>query len=110
MDTLIDLGWRVFPASLLIATGVGLTLWGLSKEINGLRGALRGDSAKILPWMLGFRLSIIGLALVGLGAAWEWHTTWLLVLSLAIGGEETLESSMVIYGLRRGMRLKTNGV
>jgi len=108
MDTLIELAWRVYPASSLIAMGIGVVLWGLGKEINGLRGALRGDSAKIVPWIIGFRLTIIGLTLVGLGVAWEWRLTWLLVLSLAIGGEETLESSIVIYGLRRGMRPETS--
>ncbi len=78
--------------------------------LNGLRGALRGDSGKLLPWIKGFRLSIIGLALAGLGVAWGWHLTWLLVLTLAIGGEEILESSMVIFALRRGGRLEMRKV
>ncbi len=106
METLIELSWRVYPISARIALGVGLTLWGLLMEITGLRGALRGDSRMLLTWIQGFRLSIIGLALIGLGTAWGWHLTWLLVLTLAIGGEETLESSMVIFALRRGRRLE----
>ncbi len=106
METLTELTWRVYPISALIGLGIGLALWGLLMELNGLRGALRGDSGKLLPWIQGFRLSIIGLALVGLGAAWAWQLTWLLVLTLAIGGEETLESSIVIFALRRGRRLK----
>ena len=75
-------------------------------ELNGLRGALRGESGKLLTWIQGFRLSIIGLALAGLGAAWGWRLTWLLMLTLAIRGEETLESSIVIFALRRGRRLE----
>ncbi len=106
METLIELSWRVYPISALIALGIGLALWGLLMVINGLRGALRGDSGNLLPWIQGFRLSIIGLALAGLGVAWAWHVTWLLVLTLAIGGEETLESSIVIFALRRGRRLE----
>ena len=106
METLIELTWRVYPISALIALGIGLAVWGLLMELNGLRGALRGDSGKLLTWIQGFRLSIIGLALAGLGAAWAWHLTWLLVLTLAIGGEETLESSIVIFALRRGRRLE----
>ncbi len=106
MVDLIELSWRVYPISALIALGIGLALRGLVMGLNGLRGALRGDSGKLLPWIQGFRLSIIGLALAGLGVAWGWHLTWLLVLTLAIGGEETLESSMVIFGLRRGRRLE----
>ncbi len=94
----------------LIALGTGLALWGLLMVLNGLRGALRGDPGKLLPWIQGFRLSIIGLALAGLGAAWGWHLTWLLVLTLAIGGEEILESSIVIFALRRGRRLEMQKV
>ena len=110
METVIELSWRVYPISALIALGIGLALWGLLMVLNGLRGALRGDSEKLLPWIQGFRLTIIGLALAGLGAAWAWHLTWLLVLTLAIGGEETLESSIVIFALRRGRRLETQKV
>ena len=104
MDTVIELSWRVYPISALIALGIGLASRGLFLFVNGLRSALRGDSEKILTWIPGFRLLIIGLSLAGLGAAWAWHLTWLLVLTLAIGGEETLESSVVIYALRRGSR------
>ncbi len=110
METLIELAWRVYPASALIALGIGLALWGLLMQLNGLRGALRGNSGEILPWIQGFRFTIIGLALAGLGLAWAWHLTWLLVLTLAIGGEETLESSIVIFALRRGKRLEMQKV
>ena len=110
METLIELSWRVYPASALMALGIGLALWGLLMELNGLRGALQGDSGKLLQWIEGFRLSIIGLALAGLGAAWALQLTWLLVLTLAIGGEETLESSVVIFALRRGRRLEMQKV
>ena len=110
METLIELPWRVYPISALIVLGIGLALWGLLMGLNGLGGALRGDSGKLLTWIQGFRLSIIGLALTGLGVAWAWHLTWLLVLTLAIGGEETLESSIVIFALRRGRRLEMQKV
>ncbi len=110
METLIELSWRDYPISALIALGIGLALWGLLMELNGLRGALRGDTGKLLTWIQGFRLSIIGLALAGLGVAWAWQLTWLLVLTLAIGGEETLESSIVIFALRRGRRLEMQKV
>ena len=101
MDTLIDFSWRLYPASAVMALGAGLVLWGTKAGVDGFRRALRGDSANLATWIWGFRLSIIGLALVGIGGAWAWHLLWLFVLSLAIGGEETLESSMVIWALRR---------
>ncbi len=110
MEPVTELSWRVYPASALIALGIGLASWGLLMVVNGLRGALRGDSGKLLPWIQGFRLSIIGLALIGLAAAWGWHLTWLLVLTLAIGGEEILESSIVIFALRRGRGLEMQKV
>ena len=53
--------------------------------------------------MRGFRSTVIGLALLGIAAAWTWQLVWLLVLSLAIGGEETFESSIHAYAIRRGI-------
>jgi hypothetical protein len=49
----------------------------------------------------GFRFAVIGVALAGLGASWNWHITWLFVLSLVFGGEEGLESSVHLFILRR---------
>ena len=109
MEALIDLSWRIYPATVLMAVGASLFLLGMAKEWSGLRLALNGDPGKILIFLLGFRLSIIGLALAGIGAAWAWHLTVLLVLSLVIGGEELLESSAHIFAVRRGQRLTTLG-
>ena len=109
MEALIDLSWRIYPAAVLMAVGASLFLLGMAKEWRGLRLALSGDPAKILIFLLGFRLSIIGLALAGIGAAWTWHLTVVLVLSLVIGGEELLESSVHIFAVRRGQRLTTLG-
>ncbi len=105
MDLLFDLSWRVYPASALMVLGSVLALWGLRMEWMGLYHALRTDPARILGFLHGFRLSVIGLALVGIGAAWNWHIAVLLALALIIGGEETLESSVHIYAVRRGRRL-----
>jgi hypothetical protein len=52
----------------------------------------------------GFRVAIGGLALAGIGAAWCWQIGWLLGLSLIIGGEELLESTVVITALRQSAR------
>ena len=48
---------------------------------------------------------MIGLALAGSGAGWLLDQTWLIVLSLAIGGQETLESSIMHFALTRGRDL-----
>ena len=64
------------------------------------------DPAKAITRVRGFRLSMIGLVLAGTGAGWLLGQTWLIVLSLAIGGEETLESSISYFGLTRGRDLR----
>src|SRR5207249_2632840 len=47
---------------------------------------------------------MIGLALAGSGAGWLFDQPWLIVLWLAIGGEGTLESSIMHFALTRGPR------
>jgi hypothetical protein len=49
---------------------------------------------------------MIGLVLADTGAGWLLGRTWLIVLSLAIGGEETLESSISYFALTRGRDLR----
>ncbi len=100
IDTLVQLSWRVYPAAGLMALGTVLSLRGVRLAGAGLRRPLSG-SMQSLTWMRGFRLTIIGLAVAGVGAAWLWQIGWLLALALAIGGEETLESSIAIAALRR---------
>ncbi len=105
MDALIDLSWRVYPAALLLTLGIAVATWGLRRGIDGIRRPFR-DPGKTLTLVRGFRLAIIGLALAGISAAWMWHLGWLLVLSLVIGGEETLEGTLIIFALTRGRYLK----
>ncbi len=104
METLIDLSWRVYPAAALGALGFALLAHGLILLGAGLRRSI-WDPGKSLMLVRGFRYSIVGLAIVALGAAWQWHLLWLLLLALAIGGEELLESSIVIFALRRGQQM-----
>ena len=106
MDGAMALEWTRYPAAALLALGVVLAWRGL----HWCRAAFprpRSASMQPLRWMLGFRLTIIGLALVGAGAAWLWRLDWLLALSLAIGGEETLECSIAIGALRAQRRRAT---
>jgi hypothetical protein len=104
METLIDLSWRIYPAAALGALGFALLTRGLILLGAGLRRSI-WDPGKSLTLMRGGRYSIVGLAIVALGAAWQWHLLWLLILALAIGGEELLESSIVIFALRRGQQM-----
>ena len=105
MDALVDLSWRLYPAAALMAAGLALLSHGLLRGFGAMRRPRR-DASKMASVIRGFRLAVVGLALAALGAAWAWHMTWLLVLALVIGGEETLESTLIIFALTRGRHLR----
>jgi hypothetical protein len=88
-----------------MALGAALAVWGTQRGLPGLFGAVHGDSAQLVPFIEGFRATIWGLALIGIGAAWLWHLTWLFVIALAIGCGETLETSLILFALRHGSHL-----
>jgi hypothetical protein len=92
-------GWwyGAFP---LIVVGAAWALRGAQRGWHGLHGAVHGDAGQLVPLMEGFRTCIIGLALVGIGAAWIWHLPVLVPLSLAIGAGETMETSLILFALR----------
>ena len=82
--------------------GGAVVLWrGLRLGSGGL-----GDPPRNLRFVRWFRLTVIGLALLAIASAWLWHQQWLLILALAIGGEETLESSIHAWAIRRGIELE----
>jgi hypothetical protein len=99
MRELVELGWRAYPSAALMAGGIGLVMYGLRGGYLSWRLGVNHPE-KSLRWMLGFRQVMIGLAVVGIGAAWWWQLGWLLALALIVGGEETLESSICIFALR----------
>lgn len=88
------------PAALLVLVGL-LLLWrGLLGWPTSTRALLRrGDG--FLGRLEGFRLAVVGLVLIGLGAAWLFQAPLLLFLALGIGFVEILESSVVIAAWRR---------
>jgi hypothetical protein len=98
MDFLIDLSWRAYPAAIFMAAGLVVALRGARTFMHGFDRPFDGPS-RVLVGVRGFRRGIVGLAIAGIGAAWLWHIDWILVLSLAIGGEELLESTFHIQAL-----------
>lgn len=106
MDSLINLSWRLYLVLPLMALGTVIAAWGAKRGRTGLLGAWRGNSAMLVPLMIGFRACIIGLALIGVSAAWAWHIPWLLIVSLATAGGETLETSLILFALRHGVHLE----
>jgi hypothetical protein len=94
--------WPAVPIALLALFGLGLILEAVCAQIKS--AAPWSSTARLLTWLRGFRLTIIGLALVGIALAWLWGETWLLVLSLGIAGEEIFETSWMISTLEHERR------
>ena len=106
LTALVDVAWRVYPASALALVGV-LYVWrGIGPGPGQRRGLFRGG-ADDLGWIGGFRSAIVGLALLGVGVAWVWQIPWLAALALGVGGVEALESSVILAGARRRRRRAT---
>ena len=85
MDALIELSWRLYPASALMALGVVIAAAGVHRCRLAF---LRPLAQSMYPrrWVHGFRLTLIGLIVVGIGAAWLRYLAWLLALPRAILG------------------------
>lgn len=90
---------------LLIVVGLTLFASGARRWFRGGRG--RGESRRVLSMIQGFRVGIIGLALAGVGIGLLTDRTWVLILSLAIAGEEILETSIMIAALKSEQRRRT---
>jgi hypothetical protein len=106
MKTLVCfVGWW-YGALPLMAVGAVYAVRGARRGWRGLRGAVHGDASQLVPLMEGFRTCIIGLALVGISAAWIWQRPVLLLLSIAIAAGETMETSLILFALRHGAHLE----
>ncbi len=96
MNGVFELSWRAYPAGVLLVVGGVLVVLGLRRMWQPFRGPIDA-----MAWMTGFRLGVVGLALVGIALAWLWQQVWLLAIALGVGGEELLESSAYVAALRR---------
>lgn len=98
MDTLLELSWRAYPASCLIALGWVL----LVRAARTWRTAasLDRDPPRALAYARGFRIGILGLCAATFGIGWIGQIGWLLAVSLIVLGEEMLEIGVMIAALR----------
>ena len=87
--------------SLLFLFGVGLLAHGIRRAVIGIK-RFRRDPLRALAILRGFRIGIAGLALACFCAGWIWSIEWLICLSIIIGLEEILESSVAIAALSHG--------
>ena len=95
--------WASPIAVAVIALGLMLVCRGLRGGRDGGR-ALLGQRIDMLNRIEGFRLTVFGLVLIGVGAAVIWQAQWLLLLALGIGFVEILESSALIAVWKWGRR------
>jgi hypothetical protein len=105
MTELVDVSWRVYPAALLIVTGLTGAVWSGHRAVTRAR-RLR-DPARALAIMQGFRIAIVGLAVAAVGAAWCWQIGWLFGLALVIGGQAV--ESVVITALKNALPRRAPG-
>ncbi|MGH2562527.1 MAG: hypothetical protein ACRDJH_25995 [Thermomicrobiales bacterium] len=108
--TMFDVGvsWLQLGGYVVALLGLALFWRGLLGGPHGERGLLR-PSAGALGRAEGWRLTILGLAVVGLGAAGVWEARWLLFLSVGIGFVEVLEATMVIAAWKAGAARAATG-
>jgi len=104
----LDPLWARPIAVAVIAIGLMLVWRGLRGGRDGDR-ALLGQRIDMLHRIEGFRLTVFGLVLIGVGAAVIWRAQWLLLLALGIGFVEILESSTLIAVWRWSSGRRTTG-
>lgn len=102
MDYLNELSWKIYPSIAMMAVGLAALLMGASVARRGLSSPMY-DTTRMYRFVVGFRIAVIGVTMVGLGVAWNWDVLWLFVLSLVFGGEELLESTVHLSILRRSV-------
>jgi hypothetical protein len=98
----IGMLWPTLPLVTAALIGAGLIALAIIRQVTAR--SPWSQTSRLLTWLRGFRLTIIGLALIGAALALLSGQTWLLVLSLGIAGEEIFETSWMISTLERDRR------
>jgi hypothetical protein len=91
--------WPAYLLAALALLGIGLVALAALRQVRAHNPW--SQTSRLLTWLRGFRLAIVGLALVGIALALLSGQTWLLVLSLGIAGEEIFETTWMISTLER---------
>jgi hypothetical protein len=108
MEALWESDFRLTPAAALLTAGVVLAVRGVWMEVLGLRTPL-ARPGKNLATMRGMRLMLFGSSVAVAAAGWLWQVPALVAAGLVIGFEETVETSIVVYALRKEFEAETGG-
>lgn len=95
MDVVALIPWRHSLAIVVALLGLLLFRRGLLGEYGLLRRRIG-----MMERLAGWRVTLVGLTLVGLGAGLFWESRLLLVLSLGIGFVEIQEATQIIKAWR----------
>jgi hypothetical protein len=90
----------------IMAAALVFAVFGIRDIARGL-GSPNVEPGKALRTMSAFRRMVIGLAGAGIAAGVAFEIQWLFWLSVAIGIEETIESSVAVWALRQGQELQS---
>jgi hypothetical protein len=99
MEAMLAVSWRVYPAIVLIAGGLVCAVWALTRDPVGLARPVT-DPLKALALARWLRTTILGLALVAIGAGWLAQHAGVIGVALVILAEEMLEISVVLAAMR----------
>lgn len=103
MVSIIVYFWNYYTPKLFFSFGIVITLLGIYWGIERARKELK-HPGRALAIARSLRVVLIGLSIMGAGIGWMWNIESLLLLSLIIGCEELLETSIVIATLKRPLR------
>jgi hypothetical protein len=102
-EQLLVFPWRDYPAAVLALLGAGLVAAGVLKAWGDCRRQQSG-LAWAFTYLYVFRRVVVGLALIGAGAAWYWQAPGLFAAAVCIGIGELLETTYYLEVLRWGQR------
>lgn len=94
-----EFNWLALGATISILAGTAIVIWAVRLQLRGpARDAVA--PAKPLDMVRSLRAVLVGAAMVGLGFGLLTDNRWVIGISLIIGLEELLETSVVVMALR----------
>ena len=99
MNEIVNEPWRLYPALVVAAIGIGLVVGGMRSGPGAWRAHHGPERAFV--YLYTFRRVVVGLALIAAALGWAAQIGWLLGASVTIGIGEWLESSYYLLVMNR---------